>query len=213
VETQQEETQNQVKVKNFFMDMVQTILIALGISIFIYVVIAIPNQVDGKSMEPNFHHGELLLTNKIVHWFGNSQLASTLKIDIDYKRGDVVIFNSKGTDLIKRIIASEGDSIKIQDNYVYINGNLLDEKYLPTTTRTRLPSAFQSTLAEGEESIVPNNTFFLMGDNRENSKDSRFSEVGFINRDNLRGRVFFRYWPLNNFGIIRAGEFEEIQTF
>jgi len=75
--------------ENFIVDILQTVIIALTISVIIYLVIAIPNQVDGQSMEPNFHDKELLLTNKIVQWFGQSPLAFSLHMQYEYERGDV----------------------------------------------------------------------------------------------------------------------------
>lgn len=198
------------KIRAFFVDIVQTIIIALLISVFIYMLIAIPNQVDGQSMEPNFEDKELLLTNKVIEWFGNSAVANGLGVDYNYQRGDVVIFNNKGTDLIKRIIATGGDTVMIEDDTVYVNGNEVDEQYIPKTTRTRVPFQGQAFLREGEEVVVPNDHYFLMGDNRENSKDSRFEDVGYVPRTSLKGRVFFRYWPLDKFGIIRQGEYIEI---
>jgi signal peptidase I len=195
--------------ENFIVDILQTIIIALMISVVIYLVIAIPNQVDGQSMEPNFHDKELLLTNKIIQWFGQSQVAYTLHLNYDYERGDVVIFHFQGADLIKRVIALEGDTIRIEENSIFVNGSKIDEKYIPTTTRTRIPFTSQAFFQEGETITVPEDHYFVMGDNRENSKDSRFREVGFIPREDVKGRVFFRYWPLDKFGIIRKGEFQE----
>lgn len=195
--------------QNFVLDILQTVLIALTISVVIYLLIAIPNQVEGQSMEPNFHDKELLLTNKVVQWFGNSGVANGLGIEYNYERGDVVIFHYKNADLIKRVVAQEGDTVRIEDDDIYINGKELDEKYIPTSTRTRIPFDSQTFLAEGEEITVPEDHYFLMGDNRENSKDSRFKDIGFVSRSQIKGRVFFRYWPLDKFGIIRQGEFIE----
>ncbi|MFQ5493103.1 MAG: signal peptidase I [Candidatus Dojkabacteria bacterium] len=194
----------------FLIDMIQTVIIALTISVVIYLFIAIPNQIDGQSMEPNFHDQELLLTNKIIQWFGQSPAAVSLGLAYDYDRGDVVIFTFNDTDLIKRIVAVAGDSVRIEDNRVFVNDKQLDEKYIPTTTRTRSPFDTKAFIKEGETVTVPDDHFFMLGDNRENSKDSRFSEIGFVHRDMVKGRVFFRYWPLDKFGIIRRGEFAEI---
>lgn len=196
--------------ENFFIDILQTVIVALTISVIIYLVIAIPNQVEGQSMEPNFYDKELLLTDKVIEWFGDSQIAHTLNLDYDYERGDVIIFHYADSDLIKRVIAKGGDTIKISDNKVYINGRELDEKYIPTTTRTRLPSSQFALFNEDETVTVPEGKYFLMGDNRESSKDSRFKDIGFISRNEIKGRVFFRYWPISKFGIIRRGEYREI---
>lgn len=191
----------------FIVDIAETIIIALAISIFIYLVIAIPNQVDGLSMEPNFHDKELLLTDKVIQWLGNTPIGNSPSYS--YQRGDIIIFHYRNADLIKRVIAGPGDKIRIHDNSVFVNGKLVDEKYIPTTTRTRVPLQSQATLQDNEELTIPENYYFAMGDNRENSKDSRFADVGLISRDQIKGRVMLRYWPIDKFGIIRRGEFEE----
>jgi len=188
-------------------DIIETLVIALAISVIIYLTIAIPNQVEGQSMEPNFHHNDFLLTNKTIQWLGKTSFGQSR--DYDYQRGDVIIFHKQDSDLIKRVIAKDGDTVMIKENEVFVNGRELEEKYIPITTRTRTPQTNAAFIQEGETLTVPENNYFVLGDNRENSKDSRYSEVGFISRDLVKGRVFFRYWPLNKFGIIRTGEYIE----
>lgn len=195
------------RVKRILVDFAETLVVALSISLFIYLTLAIPNQVDGESMEPNFHHNELLLTNKVIQWFGNTSVGKA--INYEYKRGDVVVFKLGDDDLIKRIIAIGGDTLMIKDNKVFVNGSEINEKYLPTTTRTRITSGADVLLEEAETIIVPDNYFFVLGDKREVSKDSRLKEVGFISRDMIKGKVFFRYWPPGDFGLIKRGEFVE----
>lgn len=185
-------------------DIMQTVIIALAICVFIYLFLFIPNQVDGQSMEPNFSHNELLLTNKVIQLIGDTSIGE--KLSYDYKRGDVVIFQLPGhPDFIKRIVAEPGDTVKIEDNHPVINGKLIKEAYIPTTFKT-VGGTF---LEDGEELTVPSDSYFVMGDNREASKDSRANDVGFVERKYVKGKVFLRWWPLGDFGLIESGKYEE----
>ncbi len=184
-------------------DFIQTIVIALAIVVVIYLFIAIPNQVDGESMMPNFHNNDLLLTNKIIQFVGNTAIGE--KFDYNYKRGDVIIFQEPGKpDLIKRIIAIGGDTISIENGHPIVNGKVILEDYIHE------PTYGNSFLNEGETKRVPEDSFFVMGDNRDNSKDSRFTDVGFVGRKYIKGKVFLRYWPIKDFGIINRGTYKEI---
>lgn len=203
-----------------FINFLQTIVIALAIVVILYLFIITPNEVKGESMRETLQDHDILLTNKLVHIFGgvNSPL---YKVFGDYERGDIVTFHLSTTtqeeDLIKRIIAIPGDKVMIQDGIVYVNGNKIAENYLADGTfrneiigvssktvnnkgKTYLPNT--STLIEGKESIVPPNSYFVMGDNRGNSRDSRYSDIGFVLRKSLKGKVFFRIFPLDKLGIL-----------
>lgn len=202
---QEEPKSNQTK--SFLTDILETFVIATAISIVVYFTLLIPNQVDGPSMEPNFHTNELLFTNRTIEWLGATGLGQQLHYD--YQRGDVVILHSSDVDLIKRIIAGPGDTIRIEGGNVFVNGKQLIENYLAANTPTTLPIGFASTLNEGEVKRVPENRYFVMGDNRTNSKDSRFADVGFIDRTALKGKVLVRYWPIEKAGFISTGTFSE----
>ena len=202
-----------------FVDFLQTIVIALVIVLVIYLFIMTPNEVKGPSMRETFQDKELLLTNKMIALFGGKN-SPLFFIFGDYKRGDVVIFHeaANNLDLIKRIVAVSGDKIRIQDGYVYVNGTMLNETYLadgttdPTVNnkgRTRV-TAGQTFDYEGQEITVPLGKYFVMGDNRNNSKDSRYTEVGFLDRSDLKGKVVFRYFPLNKLGVIEGHTYKEL---
>ena len=103
------------------------------------------------------------------------------------------LLQSDGTykDLVKRVIATEGDHLVIKDFKVYVNGNLVDEPYI------------QNQYTSGDiDIIIPENKIFTMGDNREKSLDSRYNEVGLVDEDDLMGKVSVRLYPLNRIGFV-----------
>lgn len=172
---------------NVFFDFLETIVIALSIFVVIYLFLVQPHEVKGISMEPNFHNNEYILTDKLSYKFKPPQ------------RGDVVIFkapNNPEVDYIKRIIAIPGEKVKISGGYVYVNGNKLNEYYLKDPTNL-FPS---SKMKEGVEITVGNEEYFVLGDNRQHSSDSR--EFGPIDRNLIVGKAFMRYWPLADFGVL-----------
>jgi len=176
------------KIFKLIVDVVEAFVTALGIFIIVYLFLFQPHQVRGGSMLPNFHDKEYILTNKMVYYFRSP------------KRGDVVIFESpqnKNYDYIKRIIGMPGEEISLKRGKIYINEKQLDEtKYLPEDTIT--PGG--SFLKNGEQIVIPNKQYFVIGDNRGNSSDSR--DWGPIPRDNIIGKAWLRYWPLQNFGFL-----------
>jgi signal peptidase I len=154
-------------------EIIQTALISLGIFFFVYVFLVQPHRVKGDSMLPNFHDGELLLTEKISYHLYQP------------KRGDVIVFAAPGTrkvDYIKRIIALPHETIKIEKGIIYINDELVKEPY-----------EIQST--EGNVTLVlGDNQYFVLGDNRAASSDSR--SFGAIDKKSIKGRTFLVYWPI-----------------
>jgi signal peptidase I len=194
--------------KDWLTDLLESFVIAMALSILIFFTIAAPNQVDGESMVPTFHPEDKLITNKMSQWIGETDFGKNY--GWDYQRGDIIIFSIRGQDLVKRIIAAGNDSIKILEGKVYINGNLLQENYLNQDVNTRTFEGPFAFIKEGETLIVPERSYFVMGDNRDNSKDSRYAEVGFVKRDQVRGRVTFKYWPLNEFSWISRGNYSEV---
>ncbi|MBI2420546.1 MAG: signal peptidase I, partial [Candidatus Levybacteria bacterium] len=119
----------------------------------------------------------------------------------DFKRGDVVVFNAPtdpDKDFIKRIIGVPGDSVMVQNGKVYVNGKIIDEKeYLAPSVQTST-GAF---LHESEAVTVQQGNYFVMGDNRPESSDSR--EWGFVPREKIIGKSFFVYWPVSEAMLIR----------
>lgn len=170
------------KKKSQIRELVETIGSALLIAAFIIIFIARAYTVNGESMLPTFHHGERLLVDKLSYRF------------IEPARGEIIVFKNPANEkeqFIKRIIGVPGDKIEITQGIVYINDLPLQEDY--TLAPARIGFSPQ---------VVPENTYFVLGDNRNNSEDSRFSRVGFLPRKLIIGRAFWRYWPLNKLTLI-----------
>ncbi len=168
----------------FLVDFLETVVITVAIAVVIYIFIAAPKVVDGDSMMPNFVNGEYLLINKLALTYSKP------------KRGDVIVFQFSPTEeYIKRIIGVPGDTLELENGYVYIDGRFLNESaYLGKNVRTY----GMAYLANNVPIQIPKNEYFVMGDNRENSSDSR--EWGLVNASQIKGIVWFVFWPLNKFG-------------
>jgi signal peptidase I len=184
------------KIYQFLIDTVETFLIAAAIFLFIYVTLARPFEVKGASMFPNFHDQEYVLTNLIgFENFGFYHVTSG-KLSL----GDVVVFNAPpepDKDYIKRVIGLPGDTILLKEGKVYRNGKQLDEsKYLRPEIKT-LGGEF---LVENQEIKVPAGEFFVLGDNRLASSDSR--AWGFVKKTEIVGKSAFVYWPVNRIRFI-----------
>ncbi len=177
---------------NFILDFLETVVISLAIFVLVYKFLFQPHQVDGRSMEPTFHNGEYILTDKVSYRMHPP------------KRGDVIVFHSpqdERVDFIKRIIGVPGDEVMVKNKQVYVNGQALDEPYINDGI-----TPADSFLREGLAVKVPSGNYIVMGDNRLHSSDSR--HWGFVTADEIVGRVFFRYWPLSKFGLIETTEIE-----
>ena len=183
---------NAFSLGSFILEFVQSIVLALSVFVLLYLFVAQPNQVKGNSMVPNYIDGEYLLTDKLTYQFSAP------------KRGDVVVFRAPATEpcaedqceYIKRIIGLPGDVVMVENNQVYLNGQLLDQKFIPEDFVT-MPGAY---CEEGKEVTVPEGQFLVFGDNRNHSRDGR--EFGPINKDLILGKAFFKYWPISAMGLI-----------
>lgn len=177
------------KLYLFLLDTIQTLLFAASIFLVVYMFLFRPFQVSGTSMWPNFQDKEYVLTNLIVLRFENP------------KRGDVIVFKAPidpDKDFIKRVIGAPGDTVSVKDGGVYVNGEKLDESsYLSSDVKT-IGGAF---LRDGTSITVPSDEYFVLGDNRPFSSDSR--EWGFVKSDEILGESFLVYWPLNQIKLIK----------
>lgn len=176
------------KIYSFLIDTIQSLLLAAAVFLVIYVFLFRPFQVTGASMDPSFQDKQYILTNIIALHFSKPKL------------GDVIVFkapNDPEKDYIKRVIGLPGDRVLIRDSKVYLNTQELDENaYIANDVKTYTGSF----LKEGEEVVVPNDSFFVLGDNRPHSSDSR--EWGFVPIKSIIGKSFFAYWPLDKMGLV-----------
>lgn len=169
---------------------VGALVVALVVKTFLFQAFYIPSA----SMEPTLEKGDRVLVNKLSY-------------DLhDVNRGDVVVFELPADevgadgikDLIKRVIGLPGDVIETREGEVYINDRRLEEPYLAKGTKTGDPA--QGNNPEIARQTVPKGTVFVMGDNRANSHDSRYSDRGPIPIDTIVGRAFVLVWPLPDIG-------------
>jgi len=170
---------NGKKVSHAFLEVIQTILIAAAFYFAIDVMID-RVEVFNISMDPTVKQGEVIFVNKLAYRLGT----------VDH--GDVVTFHypqDPDYDYIKRAIGLPGDEVRIENGAVYVNGIQLDEPYLPDYT------------TDGEGSwIVPQGMYFVMGDNRLGSSDSRV--WGFVPEQDLIGKALAVYWPLDEIRVL-----------
>lgn len=185
---------------NFFLDVVETVVVALSIFLIVYLFLMQPHQVNGQSMHPSFKDGEYLLTDKISYRFKTPQ------------RGDVVVFKAPpaaqcpkgaGCDFIKRIIGLPGETVEVLNNQILINGQPLTEAYIGSGVITQAGAYTQNGPVK-----VPEGSYMVMGDNRPHSSDSR--AWGPVSEDLIVGKVFFRYWPPAAIGTISHGTYQHL---
>jgi signal peptidase I len=160
-------------------ELVETIV--LTVLIFFGIRLLIQNfKIEGSSMEPTLHSGQYLLVNKFAYRGSGEP-----------QRGDIVVFKSwtPGKDFIKRVVGTPGDTVAIHENAVWINGERLDEAYLD-----------QITTGPDTTVHLADDQYFVMGDNRGNSSDSRNN--GALQGENIIGKAWFTYWPPGEIGFV-----------
>ncbi len=171
-------------------EIVSTVL--FFIAIFALLQLTLPRSVvHGSSMQPNFHEGQYLVISRLNYMLGDPQ------------RGDILVFNSPegGEDaLIKRVIGIPHDVVEIRGTDFYVNDIKIDEPYINEPCQTY-------SCRDGSRWELGADEYFLAGDNRNRSNDSR--KFGPVPYDHIIGKVLFRYWPLEDFGIIQPSRYEE----
>jgi signal peptidase I len=162
-------------------DLFLSVLIAIVVILFLYQ----PVKVEGTSMMPSLVDQERIFINKFVYRFGIA----------DIGRGDTVVFWFPGDpskSYIKRVIGEPGDTIEVIEGKVFVNGKVLAEPYVPDEYRDRVSMP---------RSVVPADQYFVLGDHRSSSNDSRM--WGMVPRRYIYGKAAFVYWPLDRLGLLR----------
>jgi len=168
-------------VKPWWRETIETILWALVIALLLRTFVVQAFWIPSRSMVPTLKIDDRVLVAKFWYHFQEP------------KRGQIFVFKypvDPKRDFVKRIIGLPGETLEIHDGVVYINGEPIPEKYVLHRDSYSMDPV-----------KIPDDHYFAMGDNRPNSADSRF--WGFVPEDNVRGPVFFRYWPLNRIGVVK----------
>ncbi len=179
------EDKKPIDKKSVIKDYAITFLIFIAVFAFIRIFIGEPVITNGESMSPTLVHGDVILVEKVSYLFSNPD------------HGDVIVFPypaDPSKSYIKRVIGCPGDVVDIVENDFYVNDMLVEDDF-----------ALQNIpLGDTEFPVtVGENQYFVLGDNRAVSHDSRHSEVGLINEDDILGRGFVVFYPLNRIKIIK----------
>ncbi len=175
-----ETTPQEHHLLDFLVDILETLILAV-ILFFIINTASARIKVDGSSMEPTLHNGEFILVSKVNYKFGEP------------RRGDVIVFDFPRNitqEYIKRVIGLPGEHIHVADGKIYVNDQLLSEAYINDAPRY-----------QGDWD-VPEDTLFVLGDNRNNSSDSH--NWGMVPLDNVVGKAIFIYWPPPYWGVVNT---------
>jgi signal peptidase I len=164
---------------------VREALVIIGVTVLVYLVIYFTLQhsvVEGSSMQPSLENGQRLLVNKTAFMFDQPQ------------RGEIVIIHPPGDpqkQWVKRVIGLPGDVVSISGGQVYVDGVPLEEPYIQEKPAYSMPAT-----------VVPEDCYFVLGDNRNHSSDSHLGWT--VPRNSIVGEVWLRFWPLNNWGVVPA---------
>ncbi len=156
----------------------------LGLLIFI---LARPSLIVGSSMLPTFENKDVVLVQKVSYFFDNPNRG-----DIIVAKTNLKLDNGKTKNIIKRVIGLPGDEIRTVGGNLFVNGKKVKESYI-----------YEAYTQGNFSAVVPDGKIFVMGDNRQNSSDSRDSEIGFIPFSKISGKVYFRVWPIKKIGTLK----------
>jgi signal peptidase I len=176
-------TENSLRVRAGFAVWVRDLIISLAISAFIIIFLYQPVKVEGTSMMPSLQDQERIFVNKFVY-----------RLE-PIERGDIVVFRyprDPSKSYIKRVIGMAGDRIRIDGGQVYVNDEALDEDYVPPA---------YADARSYPDMVVPPNSYFVLGDHRSMSNDSR--DFGSVNQSFIYGKAVFGYWPMDKLGRVR----------
>lgn len=162
------------EITEFFKDTFKYIMVAVIVFLLFIFVVGI-DQVVGPSMNPTLKEGDVIIVNKLLYRFK------------DIKRNDIVVLSQDEKHMIKRVVGLPGDNIEYIDNYLYVNGKKYKEPFIKNVVTEDF------SLKDLGYDKIPNDMYLVLGDNRENSRDSR--NYGLINKKQIIGKTFIRIWP------------------
>ena len=163
------------------MDELKSYVIIVIVVVLFRTFIATPVKVDGSSMDSTLKNNDILILNKL---------------DRSYDRFDIVVIKYGKTKLVKRVIGLPGENIEYKDNELYINGKKVEDKSISRTADFKLTDLYN-------KDKLPDGYYFVMGDNRANSLDSRSELVGLVNKKDIIGTTKIRLFPFNKIGIVK----------
>jgi signal peptidase I len=171
------------KKKSPVLDLIESVIIAVVLALVIRFFLFEPFYIPSGSMEPTLQVQDKIIVNKLVYRFKEPA------------RGDIIVFElpmlEPDLDYIKRVIGLPGETLEIKDSTVYINGQPLEEDYLPSDLR----------FMDFGPITIPDDSYFMLGDNRNNSQDSRI--WGTLSKDHIIGKAVLIFWPFNRFGLLK----------
>ncbi len=170
-------------------DWLISIIIAVALAFCIRTFLVEPYMVEGTSMYPTLKNHERLVVDKLNHYISNPA------------RGEIIVFRypqDESRDFIKRVIAVPGDRVRMESGQVYVNDEALNEQYI------YLDDPKGRNMSSYPETVIPEGHVFVLGDNRNNSVDSRFPNVGLVEDRLIKGRAVLAFWPLDEFHVIHA---------
>ncbi len=192
------DTVKEEKTKSKVQEYIEAIIIAILIALFIRTFIVAAYKIPSRSMVPTLLVGDHLLVNKFIYGIKIPILRKIIVPITDPKRGDIIVFiypDDRSKDFIKRVIGVGGDTIEIKNKKIFINKNEYTDNYSIYTDDKIYPASMQPRDNFGPV-VVPPNSVFVMGDNRDESADSRY--WGFVNLNDVEGKALILYWSWNS---------------
>jgi signal peptidase I len=193
-----ENNKTKEKTKSKVKEYVESIIIAILIAVFIRTFIICAYKIPSRSMVPTLLVGDHILVSKFIYGIKIPLLRRTIIPVSDPKKGDIVVFiypNDRSKDFIKRVIGVAGDKIEIKNKKIFINDKEYSDSFGIYSDNVIYPASIQNRDNFGPVT-VPEKSIFVMGDNRDESLDSRF--WGFVNLKEVEGKAFIIYWSWNH---------------
>ena len=181
--------------KSLTREYVEAIVIAVLLAVVIRTLVIQAFTIPSGSMMDSLLVGDYILVNKFIYGAEVPFTDRHLPGIRQPRRGDIIVFRypqDESRDFIKRVVAVEGERVQVRDNRVLVNGQPLDEPYVRPGSFSATPSNHCGYVYACDPVVVPPGSYFVMGDNRDNSQDSRY--WGFVRRSKIRGKAFVIYW-------------------